>query len=200
MRRARNKGIWFLFYHINLGAKCEMRRDYAYHTYLHGGYVRRLGFGFHGTPFASSCVVAFLLVPMKERGVAIRGLVPLVLCASAAARMPLAGKAAFANHAAIYARSSSSNSSSSSSSSRRGSTRAFATAGRLSLAQTILGRRAAHGRRRCGRSAAGGAVRFSSSPDGDEDSKVGDELDAAVKAAVAALPARPRVAVVGGDW
>ncbi len=113
---------------------------------------------------------------------AIRGLVPLVLCASAAARMPLAGKAAFANQALFYAAS------------RRGS-RALSTA---RLAQAVLGRRAraAHVRRD-GRSA-GGALRFSSSPVGDEDS-ADDELDAAVKAAVAALPARPRVAVVGGD-
>lgn len=41
---------------------------------------------------------------MKERGVAIRGLVSLVLCATAAARMPLAGKAAFANHTCLWGR------------------------------------------------------------------------------------------------
>lgn len=122
---------------------------------------------------------------MKQRGVAIRGLVPLVLCASAAARMPLAGRAAFANHAMLR------------SCSGRGST-LFPSKG--TNGKRLWGRRLPHGRRDV--DSGGAALGFSSSaaaaaagvelPD--------DELDVLVKTTVAALPTRPRVAVVGGVY
>lgn len=119
---------------------------------------------------------------MKQQGVAIRGLVPLVLCASAAARMPLAGKAAFAaaNRAMLF-----------SCCSRRGSTLC---PGGTSV-RRLWGRRPPHGRRDA--DFGGAALRFSSSAAADGDLP-DDELDALVKTAVAALPTRPRVAVVGG--
>lgn len=119
--------------------------------------------------------------PMKQRGVAIRGLVPLVLCASAAARMPLVGKAAFANHAMLC----------SSSRGRRGSP-LFP---KGAHGKRLWGRRLPRGRRDI--DSAGAALRFSSSAAADGNS-ADDELDALVKTSVAALPTRPRVAVVGG--
>lgn len=114
---------------------------------------------------------------------AIRGLVPLVLCASAAARVPLAGKVAFANHAMSVLRSCS----------RRGSTLFPKGAN----GKGLYGRRLAHGRRDI--DSAGAALRFSSYSAADGD-LADDELDALVKTAVATLPARPRVAVVGGRY
>lgn len=115
---------------------------------------------------------------MRERGAAIRGIVPLVLCASAAARMPLAEKAAFANHAI-----------SCSSGTRAGN------------GYRVWRRALVHGR---GNGSGGGAnqnigvgaLRFSSSSVEDASD---EELDEAVRAAVASLPTRPRVAVVGGE-
>ena len=118
---------------------------------------------------------------MKQRGVASRGLVPLVLCASAAARMPLAGKAAFANHAILR------------SCSRRGST-IFP---KGTNGKRLWSRRLPQGRRDVG--SAGAALRFSSSAAADGDLP-DDELDALVKTTVAALPTKPRVAVVGGVY
>lgn len=117
---------------------------------------------------------------MKERGVAIRGLVPMVLCASAAARMSLAGKAAFANHAMFCC-----------SRGRRGST----LVPKGTNGKRLWGRRLPHGRPDV--DSAGSALRFSSAAAADGDS-ADDELDALVRTAVAALPTRPRVAVVGG--
>ncbi|CAM9812329.1 unnamed protein product, partial [Ectocarpus sp. 13 AM-2016] len=99
---------------------------------------------------------------MKGRRVPIRGIVPLVLCASAAARMPLAGKMAFANQAMF-----------SSCCSRKGRA-------------TVRG----------SSSSSSSVLYFSSSSAVAAD----EDLDAAVKAAVGALPSRPRVAVVGGGF
>lgn len=128
---------------------------------------------------------------MKEWGVPVRGLVPLMLCASAAARMPLAGKAAFANHAMCC-------------SSRRGLHAARGSSGNNNNSNSRhWARMLAHGSRLNSGDSATGALRFSSSSSGGGnggDSVGGDELDACVKAAVGALPSRPRVAVVGGEF
>lgn len=121
---------------------------------------------------------------MKQRGVAIRGLVPLVLCASAAARMPLAGRAAFANHAMLR------------SCSGRGST-LFPSKG--TNGKRLWGRRLPHGRRDV--DSGGAALGFSSSAAAAAGVELpDDELDVLVKTTVAALPTRPRVAVVGGVY
>lgn len=120
---------------------------------------------------------------MKERGVAIRSIVPLVLCASAAARMSLTGRSAFANNAVFS----------------RGPASAATARGILYARILTSGRRNSSGLRKStaprADSAAVITARFSSSSDTAE-----DDLDARVKAAVAALPQRPRCAVVGAGF
>lgn len=131
---------------------------------------------------------------MKEWGVPVRGFTSMILCASAAARMPLAGKVAFANHAMHG-------------SSRRGlhhAERGSGSGNNINDRSScrLWARMLSHGSRRNNGDSVASALQFSSSSsggDGGGDPAGSDELDACVKAAVAALPSRPRVAVVGGE-
>lgn len=126
---------------------------------------------------------------MTERGVTLRGIVPLVLCASAAARMPLAGRSAFANHGSRCCRRASALAKGKQQHSRRtlpdlrSPVPAMSTASPRAEGQTPKG-----------------MARFFSSSDGDGASSSGDDLDERVKAAIAALPRRPHCAVVGAGF
>lgn len=127
---------------------------------------------------------------MKQRGLAVRGAVPLVLCASAAARMPLAGRAAFIHGSAMLSTPS---------------ILASSAQADVIVAGTRLCARLSSGVRTCVMTrrnsatlhAGLGAADRDSSTANDEDQ---NDLDERVNAAVAALPRRPRCAVVGGGF
>lgn len=128
---------------------------------------------------------------MRRRDVTLRGIVPLILCASAAARMPLAERSAFANYGL---RCRSRNAASALARGRQHSRRTLVPG----LRSPILARSTASPRAED--QAPKGVVRFFSSSDSDGASSTGDELDERVKAAIAALPRRPHCAVVGAGF
>lgn len=129
---------------------------------------------------------------MRRCGATLRGIVPLMLCASATARIRLAERSAFANYG-LRCRS-------------------------RDAASTLARGRQQHPRRTlvpglrspipAGSTASSraegqtpkGVARFFSSSDSDGASSTGDELDERVKAAIAALPGRPHCAVVGAGF
>lgn len=124
---------------------------------------------------------------MRVRRATLRGMAPLVLCASAAARMPLAGRSAFANYGLRYCYKDAASSS--------------------TLRAAARARQQQHSRRtlvpglrspRADQAPTGVARYFSSS--GDAGASPGDDLDERVKAAIAALPRRPHCAVVGAGF
>lgn len=119
----------------------------------------------------------------------LRGVVPLVLCASAAARMPLAGRSAFANYGLRCC-------------SRDALARGRQQHSRRTLAPGLrspVPARSTASPRAEGK-APKGMARFFSSSDGDGALSTGDDLDERVKAAIAALPRRPHCAVVGAGF
>ncbi|CAM9671765.1 unnamed protein product [Laminaria digitata] len=132
---------------------------------------------------------------MMGRGVTLRGIVPLVLCASAAARIPLAGRSAFANYGLrCFCRDASA-----SSTLARGRQQLHSR--RTTLLRSPVPARSTASPRAEGQTPKGGVARFLSSSDGDgASSSPGDDLDQRVKAAIAALPRRPHCAVVGAGF
>lgn len=133
---------------------------------------------------------------MRGRRVTLRGIAPLVLCASAAARMPLAGRSAFANYGLRYCYKDAA------SSTLRAAARARQQQHpRRTLAPGLRSPRVPFGKSTSSRAdqAPTGVARFFSSSD-DVSASPGDDLDERVKAAIAALPRRPHCAVVGGGF